>query len=187
MNIMDFICKCCRSIKCRTYNNIYMPFLRRQLRSCGSDVIIASGSRIAGFDHIDIGNHVYIGPGAVLYSTIAYLKIGSYINFGPNVTIITGDHRIDVVGEYMKELKETDKLPENDKDVIIEDDVWIGTGAIILKGVTIGEGSVIAAGAVVTKDVPPYTIYISPQRDKQRFTDVEIVEHKQLLKEKYGE
>jgi acetyltransferase-like isoleucine patch superfamily enzyme len=87
----------------------------------------------------------------------------------------------------MKELKETDKLPENDKDVIIEDDVWVGTGAIILKGVTIGEGSVIAAGAVVTKDVPPYTIYISPQRDKQRFTDVEIVEHKQLLKEKYGE
>jgi acetyltransferase-like isoleucine patch superfamily enzyme len=44
------------------------------------------------------------------------------------------------------------------RPVIIEDDVWIATRATILKGVTIGRGSVIAAGAVVTKDVPPYTI-----------------------------
>jgi len=42
--------------------------------------------------------------------------------------------------------------------VIIEDDVWIGCRAIILKGVRVGKGSVIAAGAVVTKDVPPHTI-----------------------------
>ncbi|MDX2046776.1 MAG: DapH/DapD/GlmU-related protein [Chitinophagaceae bacterium] len=41
------------------------------------------------------------------------------------------------------------------KPVIIGDHVWIGTGAIILKGVHIGNGSVITAGAVVTKDVPP--------------------------------
>jgi len=41
---------------------------------------------------------------------------------------------------------------------VIEDDVWIGFKATILKGVTIGRGSVIAAGSVVTKDVPPYTL-----------------------------
>jgi maltose O-acetyltransferase len=44
------------------------------------------------------------------------------------------------------------------KPVVIEDDVWIATRSTILKGVTIGRGSVVAAGAVVTKDVPPYTI-----------------------------
>jgi maltose O-acetyltransferase len=44
------------------------------------------------------------------------------------------------------------------KPVIIEDDVWIATRSTILKGVTIGRGAVVAAGAVVTKDVPPYTI-----------------------------
>lgn len=43
-------------------------------------------------------------------------------------------------------------------DIIIDDDVWIGAGAIILTGVTIGKGSVIAAGSIVTKDVEPYTI-----------------------------
>lgn len=45
------------------------------------------------------------------------------------------------------------------KPIVVEDQVWIGCGAIILQGVTIGEGSVVAAGAVVTKDVPPRTIY----------------------------
>ena len=41
---------------------------------------------------------------------------------------------------------------------MIEDDVWIGANAIVLKGVTIGEGSIIAAGAVVTKNVPAYSL-----------------------------
>ena len=43
--------------------------------------------------------------------------------------------------------------------VIIEDDVWLGCGVKVMSGVTIGKGSVIAAGAVVTKDVPPYTLW----------------------------
>ena len=42
--------------------------------------------------------------------------------------------------------------------IIIHDNVWIASRAMILKGVTIGEGAVISAGAVVTKDVPPYTM-----------------------------
>ena len=43
-------------------------------------------------------------------------------------------------------------------DIIIEDDVWIGENAVILSGVHIGQGAVIAAGAVVTRDIPPYSI-----------------------------
>ena len=52
------------------------------------------------------------------------------------------------------------KQQSNKSDkVIIEDDVWLGCGVKVMSGVTIGKGSVIAAGAVVTKDVPPYTLY----------------------------
>ncbi len=43
-------------------------------------------------------------------------------------------------------------------DIVIEDDVWIGSGARVMDGVTIGRGAIIGAGAVVTKDVPPYSI-----------------------------
>lgn len=175
MYIIDFFFKCWNSLKVRSYHKIYLPYLKRQFLKCGEDVVIDSGSRIAGKNHIEIGDHVYVGPGAVFYSTVAYLHIGNYINISPNVSIMTGDHRIDVIGAYMSTVHE--KLPENDKDVIIEDDVWIGTGAIILKGVTIGTGSVIAAGAIVTKDVKPYTIYIHVNKQYSRFSEEELERH----------
>ena len=78
--------------------------------------------------------------------------------FGPNVTVITGDHRIDILDRPMCSITDDEKLPENDQDVVIEEDVWVGAGATILKGVTIGNGSVVAAGALVKKDVPPYAV-----------------------------
>lgn len=59
----------------------------------------------------------------------------------------------------MYSIGDDEKLPENDMDITIENDVWIGANVTILKGVTIREGSVIAAGAVVTKDVESYSIY----------------------------
>ena len=183
--ILSFVCKAKRSISNRWYHYIYMPFLLAECKACGKNVVVSSGSRIAGTSNISFGHDVYIGPGAVLYSTRAELSIGNYVNFGPNVTIITGDHRTDVIGDYMKCVPEDEKLPENDQAVVVEDDVWVGTGAIILKGVRIGEGSVIAAGAIVTKDVPPYSIYLGRDRIKERFTSEQIEEHKRLIQEKY--
>jgi acetyltransferase-like isoleucine patch superfamily enzyme len=56
----------------------------------------------------------------------------------------------------MYDVKE--KAPGDDQDVVIEDDVWVGAGAIILKGVCVGRGAIVAAGAVVNRDVPPYTV-----------------------------
>jgi hypothetical protein len=107
------------------------------------------------------------------------IKIGDYVMLGPEVMIITGDHRTDVIGEYMYNVK--DKLPENDAEVIIENDVWIGARSILLKGVKIGEGSIIAAGAVVVKDVPPYSIYINKDKIFPRFTNEEMELHKKRI------
>lgn len=183
--IIGLICKTGRSISARWYHFVYMPFLLSESKSCGNNVVVGKG-RIAGIQNVSFGDDVNIGPGAVLYTTRARIIIGNHVIFGPNVTIITGDHRIDVIGEYMKCISENQKLPENDKDVVIEDDVWIGAGAIILKGVHIGEGSVIAAGAVVTKDVPPYSIYIRKDKVKPRFTPEQVIEHQRILKEKYS-
>lgn len=184
-HILFFFCRLFRSIRIRCYHKIYLPFLRSQFKECGEEVVIDRDCKFAGTDHIHLGSHIYIGPGAVIYSLISELYIGNYVNFGPNVTIMTGDHRTDVIGEYMKQLTNEMKLPENDLDVVIEDDVWVGTGAIILKGIRIGKGSVVAAGAVVTKDVPPYTVFISSSKQKVRFTKEQILEHETRLKENY--
>ena len=116
-------------------------------------------------------------------ASVPNIYIGNHVVMGPGVIIRGGDHRFDVVGRYIIDIKEKDKLPQNDQDVWIHDDVWIGQGAIILKGVTIGEGCVIGAGAVVTKSVPPYTIYIGCHEPllRRRFTDEQILEHKKRL------
>jgi len=75
--------------------------------------------------------------------------------------------------------------PRGDKgEIIIEDDVWIGFGAIILSGVRIGRGSIIAAGAVVLKDVPPYTIFTPVQNHvlRRRFSPEQIEQHEAGLR-----
>ena len=76
----------------------------------------------------------------------------------PRVTIVTGNHKFDIPGMYMQQINDSMKTKEDDVDIIIGNDVWIGTRSIILPGVKIGNGVIIGAGAVVTKDVPPYAI-----------------------------
>lgn len=77
---------------------------------------------------------------------------------GPNCTIITGDHRIDIVGKYMSKVTVAEKKSENDMPVVIEGDNWIGANVLILKGVTVGKGAVVVAGSVVTHNIPSYSI-----------------------------
>ena len=118
-----------------------------------------------------------------MLSTRAKVIIGDYVMFGPNVSVITGNHRIDVIGKRMYEIKDSDKRATDDQDVIFAGDNWIGANSTILKGVTIGEGAVVAAGALVNKDVPPYTVVggVPAKVLKMRFTETELRDHKQRL------
>ena len=127
-----------------------------------------------------------IGNGALFVSTRAAIRIHDHVIFGPNVTIYTGDHPTNVLGKHISELTDEDKNdPRLDQDVVIESGCWIGTGVIILKGVTVGRGSVIGAGAVVTKDVPPYSVYVGvpSARTFARFDAAQIEEHEKLLQQ----
>lgn len=134
--------------------------------------------------NVFVGDNVFIGQSALFLSIGAKIIMGNNIMFGPNVSIVTGNHRTDVIGKYMTDIRVKDKRPEDDQDVIIEDDVWIGMGVIILKGVRIGKGSVIGAGTVVNKDVEPYSIVTTDRvlKVRRRFTDEEIKEHEGILK-----
>jgi acetyltransferase-like isoleucine patch superfamily enzyme len=75
------------------------------------------------------------------------------------------------------------KLARAEDAIQVEDDVWIGFGAILLSGIRIGKGAVIGAAAVVTKDVPPYAIVAGNPATKvaDRFTAEEVVKHEALL------
>ena len=148
--------------------------------SCGENVRIEGQCEMT-LKNIYCGYNVYIGPNACFLSSDAKIHIGNNVMFGPNVMIATGNHRIDMIGKVMKDVHE--KLPENDEDVIIEDDCWIGMGVIILKGVTIGKGSVIGAGTVVTKNIPPYSVVYSSSAltIRERFSKEDISLHEKIL------
>ena len=105
-------------------------------------------------NNIEIGEGCLINHNNVLQAgkVNAKIRIGNYVHTGANVMIIAFNHAFDTRD------KPTIKQDYYDASVIIEDDVWIGGGSIILAGVTIGKGAIIAAGAVVNKDVPPYSI-----------------------------
>lgn len=157
---MGFVYKILDGVS-RAYNKLLlMPSLRRSFAACGENVTLGRRSEISGVGNIYMGHDVYLGPEATLLTTRAKIRIGNYVMTGPRLTIITGDHRTDILDRPMMELTDEDKLPDNDQDVVVGDDVWMGSGVTILKGVHVSDHCVIAAGAVVTKDVEPeYSIW----------------------------
>ena len=160
-----------------------MALKKSMFARCGKNVYVGKGGSFI-YKNVFLGNNVFIGPKAMFLCLLAKIYIGDNVMFGPHVFIITGSHRLDVIGKYMIDVK--DKLPENDKDIIISEDLWVGANAIILKGVTVGRGSVIAAGSIVTKDVAPYSIVagVPAKLIKMRFTEEQILEHEKILKMK---
>ena len=162
-------------------NRFLSFFYKKMLRGCGSNVRFSALTSDFTYRNLTIGNDVYIGPHALFLCTESQIFIGNKVLFGPHVTIIGGDHRITDVGRFIYDV--LDKHPEDDQDVHIEDDVWIGTNTTLLKGVTVGRGSVVAAGALVTKDVPPYAIVggVPAKVLKYRFTPEQIQEHERQL------
>lgn len=167
------------------FNKVFVvPGIKKSFETCGYNVRVAFGCDFKPASNISVGNNSQIGARSLFWTTRAKIKIGNYVLMGPGVTIITGDHRTDVIGKHIIEVSDDEKLPENDADVIIEDGAWIASNVTILKGVTIGEGAVVAAGAVVIKDVEPYTIVggVPAKKIRDRFTTDELKKHKEVLK-----
>lgn len=102
--------------------------------------------------NIKVGNNVSIGPGCYIRASRGPVKLGSDITMGAYTVIISGNpdyKRLDI--PMMNQEGEA-------KGISIGDDVWMGVGVRIIDGVKIGNGCVIGAGAVVTKDIPDFSI-----------------------------
>ncbi|MFH1370577.1 MAG: CatB-related O-acetyltransferase [Planctomycetota bacterium] len=161
----------------RILKTIKMFFIRirqKNLIRCGKGTYFGSSVKI-GPGLVSIGNYSFIGPECWIQSDT---EIGNYVMLAGRVAIVGGDHRIDVPG--VPAIKAGRDI---NKQVIIEDDVWVGYGVIIMHGVTIGEGAIIASGAVVTKDVEPCGIVggVPAKLIRMRFSPENIEKHKRAL------
>lgn len=165
----------------RIYRGAQIIMFRTSWRSAGRHVRFFPGDSYFHYQNISLGDDVYIGPRAMFVSSESTITIGDKVMFGPGVTITTGDHNYGEPGIFIKDNHK--KLKDNDQPVVIGDDAWIGSNAIILKGITIGRGAIVAAGGLVTKDVPAYTIVAgAPARVvKQRFSRGQAEEHELKL------
>jgi acetyltransferase-like isoleucine patch superfamily enzyme len=97
---------------------------------------------------IRVGRNVFINQGCVL-NDIGGIEIGDDVLVGPRVSLITSGHPLDP-NQRRRQIVAA--------GIVIERNVWLGAGSMVLQGVTVGEDSVVAAGAVVTRDVPPATL-----------------------------
>lgn len=134
-----------------------------------------------GGKHIYMGSQIYINFNLTVVDD-GNVYIGNKVMCGPNVTIATANHPI------LPQLRE--KGLQYNRDVHIEDNVWIGAGAVIVPGVTIGENSVIGAGSIVTKDIPTNTVAVGNpcrvvreinEHDREYFFREEKIDWENLL------
>lgn len=119
------------------------------LTKCGKNVNIEKNAEFAYA--VEVGDNSGLGINCRISGKAV---IGNNVMMGPNVSMFTRNHAFDRLDIPMNQQGFSDE-----KEIIIEDDVWIGGGGvIILAGVHIGTGAIIGAGAVVTKNVPDYAI-----------------------------
>jgi acetyltransferase-like isoleucine patch superfamily enzyme len=127
------------------------------VRNEGGTITVESCSFEAGVRlEVYAGATVFIGKGTYLNRNV-HIVAAESVTIGRGVKIGWDTVLMDT------DLHGHSGQPTRTKPIVIEDDVWIGCRAIILKGVHVGKGAVIGAGAVVTKDVPPKVVVASPR------------------------
>ncbi len=136
---------------------------------------------------ITIGDNCYIGRNSQIECNV---KIGNDVLIANNVAFVGRyDHHYQQIGtsiRFASQVRDSDySWLEEDRVTVVEDDVWLGYGVIVLSGVTLRTGSIIAAGSVVTKDVEAYSIYAGCPAKKisDRFEcNADSEKHKKIYK-----
>jgi virginiamycin A acetyltransferase len=130
---------------------------------------------------MDYGTIIPRGSFALNYHPDDVIRMGRFVGISNDTIIINGgEHRADFVATYPLTRRVVDGviLPQRDRGVTTEfcHDVWVGTRATILGPLKIGESSIVGAGAVVTRDVPPYSIVagVPAKLIRKRATDEQI-------------
>lgn len=165
-NVLNFVKRIVPGFVKKIAHNVFFDYQAKQWRRKNKD----NDTRIGNvFDQslVSVGKRTYGEINIHANSNRNKLSIGSYCSIATDVFfMLDANHNMHMISTFpfksiagFVEHEETsDELHELGGGILVEDDVWIGRRATIMSGITIGQGAVIAADAVVTKDVPPYSI-----------------------------
>ena len=167
------------------FRNLYLKNIKYRRYNIGKNFHSGRGVSLWAKSKLNIGDNFYIGR----YSLIECdATIGNNVILGNNVALVGKyDHHFQQIGVPIRlasQIRNKDYCWKGlESNIVIEDDVWVGYGSIIISGVRINEGSIIAAGSVVTKDVEAYSIVGGNPAKliKFRFNKDEIIAHEKAL------
>lgn len=125
--------------------------LSSRLRSVGKKVIFDKDVLVSHPGKVVIGSEVFIGKGVIIISRAGVI-IGNGVGIAAGCKLITWNHDLNDHSLFVR------NMGQIEKPIVLEDGVWLGYNCVVLPGVTLRRGSVAAAGAVVTQDVPEYTV-----------------------------
>jgi maltose O-acetyltransferase len=128
------------------WNDLRIAYLKMLGMRAGSSTYLFGGSEVVSPQRVEIEGNCHIGRSCQIDGR-GGIKIGCNVVIASHSLLITADHD-----------PQSSDFRGRLGPIVIEDRVWIGSRAIVLKGVTIGRGAVVAAGSVVHRDVPPWTI-----------------------------
>lgn len=133
-------------------------------RKINSHNYTSIGERMFPMEVVKVGKETYgmLNILSLFVTPNEKLEIGNFVSIAPGAWFLLGMnhqmHTYTTYPLYSRYIKASPIDAISKGPIIIKDEVWIGTNAMIFSGVTIGKGAIIAAGAIVTKDVPPYAI-----------------------------
>lgn len=158
----------------------YFTNYRKQLGFCSSSATLIKPVVIKGAHNVFMYEDTGIKDAIIMCPNAKFI-MKKHSGAAEGLVVITGNHERRI-GRYYRTIKEMEKTI-SDKDVIVEEDCWIGCKVTLLMGVTIRRGTTVAAGAVVVKSTAPYSIVggVPAKHIKFYWTIDEILEHESHL------
>lgn len=159
----------------------YFP-LREEFGFCGSNSILIYPLRIVVPKNVFVSDYVRLSNGLnIINAPNEKVFVKKYTEIAANCTIVPNSHRSTVTVPQF--LLGQSHINDKSSDVIINEDVWVGTNVTILSGVELGRGCIVSAGSIVTKSVPPYALVVGTPAKivKVKFSIEQILKHEEAL------
>ena len=157
-------------------NIIVEQHYKKRFKKCGKSLRFHPLNSTFSYGNITLGDRVFINNRAYFSAPHGEITIGDDVLFGADVFLSAGHHSYNLIG-----------LPINkqgyqgvEDKIVIHDDVWIASKALILGSVEIHEGTIVGAGSLVLDDLPPYCLCVGTSRCKPiklRYSDEELRLH----------